>query len=907
MRPFLARLAEALLDRHGGRLDRVAVVLPGKRAGLHLRKYLAEVHGGPLWSPDILHIGAFLERASGIEQGDAMDLLLQLYATYREQTPSEPDGLARFLEWAPTTLKDMSEVDAHLLDLDDLYKDLRQYHELEEWSFRLGELSPAQHRSNSQWHATGLLHRAFQERMRRERRATSGFVARACAERMAKAVPLPWEHIWFAGLNALDPATTRTIQQLQAQGRAEVAWDADRFYLDDHQQEAGRYMRRSMATLGAGSIPPQDNLLGRERNLQVAEAPHALAQVAYVAQYLAGLPATELERTAVVLGQEDLLLPLLERMPSGIGPLNVTMGIPLSTLPAYALMEAYLDLIADSTPGGLKVSMLIALLGHPFLRSSGRTDEVIAELRTLSSPRIEMDTVVAQLSGAGNPTRSTWERTLDAAGDPTKLRDGCLALFELAMACATDDPIVREQIASMADVQERLDRLMERNGHTCTSFEDYRAIRERLVREERLVLMGEPLRGLQVMGLLETRCVDHEHVVVVGMNEGVLPRSDQQTTWIPFDIRRHHGLPLPADAEAVTAYNLLRAMQWPGQVLWTISAGEGGDAGEPSRYVGQWMHEITGHSRTRSSLLRTGAPAIVRGMHPIRVEKGAEVQERLTRLCERGLSPSAIGTWLRCPLDFYFRYIAGIREKDVADGRLGSDVLGVAVHNVIERILRPLIGEPLLPHHFSAAVDLVPAWLTDELARHLPRPILEHGHYRLRREMATQAVQTYLHAEAERVAAAPDSILGIEEDVHSALSPGVYLRGRCDRVDMRAGMPTIVDLKTGAVRTEDLRLASLTRDSITPAKRHALQLLVYVHAYLHRQAAVDQVQACIVPLQRPRHAQGEQLVIDGDPTIHRRMLPAISSLLGDLVNELRDPGLPFRHDPESKYCRYCIA
>lgn len=907
MPPFLLRLAETLLKRHGGRLDKVAVVLPGKRAGLHLRKYLAQAHGGPLWSPDILDVGSFLERVSGIQQGNSMELLLHLFDLHRLQATGGPDTLAEFLEWGPTTMRDMSEVDAHLLDLNGLYKDLRAYHELEEWSFRLGELSPAQQRSNAQWRATGDLHRAFQERMLQHRTGTSGFVARRCAEITIEKIPLPWHHIWFAGLNALDPATTATIQHLQEQGRADVAWDSDRFYLEDERQEAGRYLRRSMKTLGEGALPPQNDILGQQRRLTLVEAPHPIAQVAYVAQHLNDLSAEQRSRTAVVLAQEDLLLPLLERIPANIGPVNVTMGMPLSALPVHALTEAYLELASSRSTAGLEISRLIALLGHPFLREGVRTEKTLADLRARVKPWIEQAELFALLRSTAPSDMDAWERALGGVGDVRRLREGFVGLFNKALGSTAHDPVVREQLSAMADVQERLDRLLERMGLVCASVSDYRAIRDRLLREERMAFLGEPMRGLQVMGLLETRAVDHERLIIVGLNEGVLPRTDPQVSWIPFDLRKHHGLPIPADAEAVTAYNFQRAMQLTSEVVWTTSTGVGKDPGEPSRFVAQWQHEVIGRSRTVLSVVRTGAPSVVRGVHPVHVAKDGEVQERLKALCARGLSPSALGTWMRCPMDFYFRYIAGIREQEVEDGRLGSDVLGDAVHKVLERILSPLVGKRIPAEHLTAAADQVPLLLTDELARELPHDVLDLGHYRLRREMASKAVQSYLRAEAKRVADEEDRSLAIEEEVQCTLTSGVKLRGRVDRVDLRKRVVTIIDVKTGAVRSEDLRITTLSRESLVPAKRYALQLIIYAHAYLHQHPDVGAVRACIIPLQRHAHAQGEYLSIAGETTIDRSMLPAIDVMLSTLIDELLDQDVPFQHDPGSSYCACCVA
>lgn len=905
MEPFLKRLARTLLQHHHGRLDKIAVVLPGKRAGLHLRRFLAHEQGGPLWSPDILDMGAFLARSSGLEQGSSMEMLILFYDTYRSLRGAEGDTLADLLEWAPTTLRDMSEVDSHLLDLATLYKDLRNYHELEEWSFNLGELSPAQQRTNTEWRATGDLHRALHERMRQERVATSGFIARVCAENTKENLPLPWEFIWFAGLNALDPATSAVIAQLKAQGRAEVVWDTDLFYLDDPAQEAGRYLRRSIAQLGTGPLPAQNAILERRRHIRLVEAPHPMAQAAYVAQRLSELTAEERSHTAVVLAQEDLLLPLLQRMPADMGPVNVTMGLPLTALPVHGLTENYLEALAQASATRAAVHPLITLFAHPFLREGSATDKLLDALREQPRLHIETDSLFELIAASGAEHSERMIQALSVAGDHTRINNGFSALFDAANECAPDDPVVREQLFLMARLQQRMDRLLERTSIRITDLRAYRSIRERLLREERLAFLGEPLRGLQVLGMLETRTVDHDRLIVVGMNEGILPRTDAPTSWIPFDLRKHHRLPLPADAEAVMAYNFNRAMQLTHDVEWVHTAGSGG---EPSRFVAQWQHEIIGRSGTTMDVHRVSPAPIVRGMRPVQVVKDEYVQTRLRALCERGLSPSALGTWLRCPLDFYFKYVAGIRDNEVVDGRLGSDVLGDAVHKTLERILIPHVGHELSPTLFGDAHEQVTRLLTDELAEHLPRAALEQGHYRLRRDMAAKALQNYLDAERERCSRSPTRLVAVELEVSAALPNGVVLKGRCDRIEERNGRKAVLDVKTGTVRDNDLRLPDLERASIGPNRRYALQLLIYLWAYLRQHPEEAEASAGVIPLQRAAQAAaGEWLQVGGETIIHRQQLPAIETLLVQLVDEMLDPAIPFTHDADSTYCRCCVA
>lgn len=907
MRPFLERLADRLLEHHRHEMDRVAVVLPGRRAGLHLRKYLAKASGTALWSPEVLDMGAFLQRISGIQQGGSLELVFTLYEAHVQLNGERADPFAEFIEWATVTLRDMSEVDAHLLDLGTLYRDLREYHELEEWSFRLGELSPGQERLNQRWRSTGELHQAFSKLMNERGVASSGHIARHAATLAQGTIELPWSAVWFAGLNALDPASTAVIKALQEKGLARVAWDADPHYLTDPLQEAGRYLRRSMVDLGPGELEPQPAIKELTRAVRAVAAPNPVAQTTYVAQRLHSLSPEERSRTAVILADEGLLLPFLEQLPSDIGPLNVTMGMPLKALPVNGLTEAFIQAHANM---GQEESFLLndleKLLGHPFLHEGKGTSALIAGLRALRTVRIS----TTELMKVARASEITGQKHLEAALAPVDkelraLPVRFIALFTWARSLAADDRSVQEQLFQMARLQQRLDRALDRSGSLNIDLRTYRAIREKLLREERIAFLGEPLRGLQVMGLLETRALDHERVFLVSMNEGKLPTAGAQQSWIPFDVRKHHKLPMPSDGEAISAYHFQRVMHQAKHVELVYNAGD--DGGEASRFLAQWKHELVGVSNTSWSEHVVAATGVLRRPRAITVVKDTAVLAQLKALCERGLSPSAIGTWLRCPLDFHFKYILGIRETDVADGTLGSDVLGDAVHQVLQDLFKPLVGKVLSPELIAPMVGQVDRLLHDQLARSFSPNTLAHGHFRLRREMASQALRTYLDAEKDRCELTATRVLAIEDEVQATLPNGALLKGRSDRIDERDGLTMVLDVKTGSVRADDLRLSGLSREAITPNKRYALQLLIYSWAYMQQHTAVHQVCAGVLPLQRPAQADGEYLHVNKDVVLQRDQLEAIGDLLTSLVNEMLDPSVPFSHDPDSTYCRFCVA
>lgn len=911
MEPFLDRLARVLLQHHGHELDRIAVVLPGRRAGLYLRKYLAQRSGKALWSPEMLDVGAFMERLTGMRQGVALELLFMLHEAHRALAGERAESLVEFMRWAPTTLRDISEADAHLLPLDKLYRDLRAYTEIDEWSFRLNKpLSPGQERMLHQWAATGELHQRMASLMVERGIGTSGALSRHAAElAQAGSLLVPWNTVWFAGLNALDPATTAVAEHLVNVGKAQLAWDADHHYLTDAGQEAGRFLRRSIKDLGPGSLPPIGELRTRSRKLVVVTVPNKVAQARYAAQWLAELDPAQRADTAVVLADEDLLMPLLEAMPAGIGPLNVTMGLPFAALPAQGLVEALLDLhIASPGGGDLHVPSLEPLLLHPFLHQGQPSTRTIAALRRMQRTRLRADELIAIATQEGMEAHDAMRKAI-APHDGTlaHLPARINALLAWAKAARAGDPFAEEQLFRMARAQRQFEQALARQNIVVSDLASYALLRKRVLSGERMDFLGEPLMGLQVMGFLETRAIDHTRILLLGANEGTLPRADGPMSWIPFEIRRTYGLPLRSDTEAITAYHFNRMLHLADEVHAVCDPGSAEGSGEISRFLKQWQHEMDGSTGTLIHQRSMVAPSVRRPASVIAVAKDARVLERIDAMAARGISPSALGTWLRCPLDFYFSRVLGIQPPDGISELLGSDVLGEAVHQVLEDIFRPLLGKALVPEHLRMSAASVAQELHGKLSGKFSLDTLARGHFRLRIEMAQQAVASYLHAEAQRAEREESTPLHLELDIRAALPNGTVLAGRVDRIEERDGITCVLDLKTGNVQAKDLLLKGLEREHFGADQRYALQLLIYAWIVLQNDPSLPSVRAGIIPLQRTTQSEGLWLKLNGSMDITRDHLPATAALLTGLIDEMRDPATPFVHDPESRWCTCCIS
>ncbi len=857
----------------------------------------------------MLNMGTFMQRMSGLRQGPSMEMLFMLYEVHCEVAGSRAEALPEFLQWAPITLKDMSEVDSHLLDLNGLYRDLRNFQEIEEWSFRMEELSAGQERLAAQWQTTGAMHRRMHEFMEERGVGTSGWIARRTAERASELIgKMPWKKVWLAGMNALDPASTRIMKALQEQGRAVMAWDADRHYLDDMDQEAGIYLRRSVRDLGAGIISPVNEIRERKRDLHLVAVPHGVAQARYAAQLLAGLPEEERKHTAIVLAAEDLLMPLLEALPPDAGPFNVTMGMPITALPVHGLMEAFLELHASySDPAGFYHTTIERLLLHPYLHRNSSAS-IIRELRESQRPRSTGMEICTMAKAAGLEVSEAMAQALTPAPDSADhLHDRMIALISWAKEVCGSNKFALEQLFRMARLQQRLDQGLRSIGGKTLDLRSYITLRTRLLREESIGFYGEPLSGAQIMGFLETRALDHQRVIILGSNDGVLPASGAGQSWIPFEIRRAYNLPLHTDGEAITAYHFQRIMHLASEVHMVYdTSGENGSAG-PSRYVEQWRHEVIGHSVTELHRHTVTPPFPVRHVPKISVHKDEHVLTKIRKLGERGFSPSALATWLTCPLDLYFKYVLNLSTPDEVEEKLGGDKLGEAVHFAMEQIFTPFLGRPVEGKELLGHSGAVQVLLEQKLREHFPPTSLRAGHFRLRIEMATRAITLHLAAEADRCGSSSTIPLHLEKEVKATLPNGMVIRGRCDRIDERDGIHHILDVKTGSVLPANVEFKGFDREQIIPDKRFGLQLLMYAWAYMMENPEVSRVRAGIIPLQKSSQAGGVLLKVGGEHDITRTMLPEISRLLTALIDELMDPEVPFCHVPDSLYCGCCVG
>ncbi len=863
-----------------------------------------------MWSPELYTLPSFMERLSGLRVLPGEELLLEAYEAYRTVAGGDARGLEDFLEWAPVTLADMGEADANLVGLDGFYRDLRSWEELD-WSFNTEPLSEGQHRMVRYWALAGRLHAALNERLLAAGAGTSGLVARRAGEGMDPS--FPWERIWFAGLNAFTGAEERVIDRARDAGVARFAWDADRYYLEQLEQESGTHLRKAIRRYGPGVIPVADALRSAGPKVEVMGAPNAVAQVWCAADRLGARPPEERARTAVVLADEGLLPALLGSLPEGIGPVNVTMGSSVAGLPVGSLLESFFK-SATAMGGDVRWSVegVLVLLGHPYLRGpvvDGGLEGAINALRGSGVLWMSGSGILSALDGAP-PRVLSRAREVFAMASERGVRTRAMALLAWAKDMTAGNDLAIEQIYQASLLLKRTTALLERYGHSLDG-PAWTSVMSRLLRTARVGFYGEPLAGLQVMGLLEARGLDPHHVILLSAQEGKLPASSIERSYIPFELRRAHGLPLRDSADAVQAYNFLRLLQRAEDALLVYDAQ---DAGGPSRYIAQFRHELFADRPERLVSTQVRLPLPDRAVRPIVVTKDQEAQARLVELLASGLTPTMLRSWLRCPLDFWFRHVCGLREPDAPGARIGADVLGNALHGALESLHRPWLNKPLEAVAVEEMIPVVEQEIKDRLLREVAAERMGTGQPLLQTGMAVRAAVNFLQDEARAVREGMRMTVrglevGLRAELRSAGSsagPPVFIKGRLDRVDERDGIVHILDLKTGRVDDASLRVADLSIDGLKGDKGHAAQLLLYAWLYLSTHPDVEVVRAGLQPLQRAAGSSGVYVRMGDNDLVRRSDLPAITGWLSEVARALVAPDTVFAHDPESKYCAFCV-
>ncbi|MDU4383884.1 MAG: PD-(D/E)XK nuclease family protein [Phocaeicola vulgatus] len=951
MESFLKLVAADLYKHTEGNLAHTAVVFPNKRAGLFFNEYLAQESESPIWSPAYVSISELFRSLSPWEVGDPVKLVCELYKIFRRETQST-ETLDDFYFWGEMLISDFDDADKNKVDTDKLFSNLQDLRnimddytfiddEQEEairqffQNFSIERRTALKERFISLWDVLGNIYKGFRESLASQNIAYEGMMYRHVIEHL-DVDKLPYEKYVFVGFNVLNKVEHTLFTQLKDAGKAVFYWDYDEFYMKENRQavthEAGEFIRRNLRDFPSPLSGELFKNLSKPKEVHYSASSTENAQARYLPQWIRNNLTTPEKETAVVLCNEALLQPVLHSLPAEVKHVNITMGFPLSQTPVYSFLIALLELHTHGfnfKSGRYTFQSVVTLLKHPYTRQlTGQAELLEKELtrnnRFYPLPgELGKDEFLTRLftplSGNLNLCIRLSETLQQVAG-----------IYQ-ANTSGTEDTdafnqLYRESLFKAYTTINRFRTLIEEDELTVQS-ETFRRLLVKVLSATNIPFHGEPAIGMQVMGVLETRNLDFRHLVLLSVNEGQLPKSGGDSSFIPYNLRKAFGMTTIEHKIAVYAYYFYRLLQRAERItLMYNTSSDGLNRGEWSRFMLQFLIEWP-HPITRQFLEAGQSP---QGTSPITVEKTPDVMRRMQSLFDvranpkAKFSPSALNYYLDCPLKFYYRYVAGLSAPDEVSAEIDSATFGSIFHYAAEHIYKDLtthgkvINKEALETLLRNEVKLQDYVDTAFKKLFFNVPQNEKPEYNGVQLINSAVIARYLKQLLQNdLRYAPFTFIASEMEVDEPIdiqTPKGVIKSRIggiiDRMDSKDGTLRIVDYKTGGDADTPPHVESLF---IPDKKRsnYVFQTFLYA-AIMCRKQPTMKIAPALLYIHRAATETYSPVIQMGEPRKPKEAVEDFSKYekeyrerLQGLLEEIFNPEKSFAQTEIIEKCTYC--
>jgi CRISPR/Cas system-associated exonuclease Cas4 (RecB family) len=865
--PFLKEIAGLLLKPGEYDLRTTCIVFPNKRARLYLSKYIGELTDKPVWAPQYLTITELMESISGYNLADRLSLVFELFESYCKITGSK-ESFDSFYPYSETLLADFDEIDKYLADADDLFQNLAglkmldgKFNYLNEeqvaliekfWNtFSLDKISHDQSLFISLWESLAAIYHEFRSHLESRNLAYEGMAYRKAIQNISESIPgaFGYDKYLFVGFNALNKCEERLFNFLKNREQAEFFWDYDTWYTNNEIHEAGFFIRSNLRNFPQKQPLPVDNLRIEKEHILFIPVFSNSGQTSILPDIFEKLHikvSSEIENTALVLADETLLMPALYSVPEHIKDINVTMGYPLSTSSVYSLIDSIYELSKNArfdATGNISwyFKDVLSILGNPVLKSFyGDTMETVRKkILSENLNYLEVKDIVAEGREEFIFTKRVFE---DTCGFLLEIITDIIRNQSMESHSGNPDLVQTELLFQVYTYLTRLQDILSETNLVPGTDILFRLIRK-MLRGMHIPFTGEPLTGLQVLGILETRTLDFENVILLSANEGILPRPSDKPSFIPYNLRAGFGLPTPDYHDAIYAYYFYRLIQRAKNVALVYDASTGGlRTGERSRFLHQLLYEM--RLPVKELVIESIISAIP--VKPIIIEKSEVIKASLMRYSgDNGklLSPSAINEFLNCPLRFYFHHVAGLPQAEEVEEEIDARMFGTILHNTLKLIyegfgLLPVTKEKLedLFKKEETINQIIDKAFSEELfGENSGKNRKIEGYNLIVRQVIFAYVRQFIRAESTLC---PFTIEDLE-NTYETLIPisvngfGLKIKvgGIIDRIDKYEGKIRILDYKTGAIKNRFDNVESLFDAGDKLRNDAVFQVLLYAYVY----------------------------------------------------------------------------
>ena len=938
---FLEYVAEDIIGKYGTDLSRIAVVFPNKRAALFLNEHLARIAGQPVWSPAYITISDLFRQHTDLKPADPIKLICDIHKSFTKCTGID-ETLDHFYGWGQLLLADFDDIDKNMADADSIFCNLKDIHELDDISYLDDEQkemlkrffanfsddieSELKKRFLSLWSHFGNIYHDYNRRLTEQGIGYEGAIYRKVASE--ETLHLKYDKYLFVGFNLIQKVERVLFSRLMKEGKAKFYWDFDEYYMPTARAQQSASVPNNTASFAAylTDFPNElDNTdrdiyanMRRPKRIRFISSPTENAQARFASNWLLENERYKAGRkTAVVMCDESILLPIMHSLPPEADKVNITSGFPLAMTPVASLVMLLFDLYTlglRKKGTTFNPHYLKKLMAHPYAR---HLQEV--HLNWVHSKGVHLSQVHQEGSAALLQHIATLVKQVGIA---TKQEGNALT---------------QESVFRMFTILNRLAALAD-SGDLLVDNTTLRRLVSQLVGAASIPFHGEPVVGVQIMGVLETRNIDFDNVLLLSCNEGNMPKGVNDSSFIPYSIRKAHGLTTIDNKVAIYSYYFHRLLQRAGDITIAYNnSTDNGHTGEMSRFMLQLLVE-SGQKIDHYSLTAKNQPT---PLMPKPIEKDETALSKLEEMSR--LSPSAINTYIRCKLAFYYQYIAHIKEPDSDPETIDNRMFGNIFHRAAY-----LIYKDITDHSPVIEKAHIQAYLSNRklLANVVDRAFEEeecktnNGLQIINREVIIEYITKLLKIDQQLC---PFSILAMEEEakVYTQLSfttpSGGALKGGAlvssapdkhynltiggiiDRLDAVTDKQTgkrrirVVDYKTGNKPSSAIKSIEEVFDPKNIASKHSnyfLQAILYsliVSRSKEWNAANDPVSPALLFIkQAATNDYDPTLCIDKHPisdvTVYEE---EFLTKLKETVADMYSPDAAFTPTDNRKKCELC--
>lgn len=899
---FLEETIDTLRKKHRD-ISKLTIILPSKRAGGFFKNYLRASATKTSFLPHIISIEEFVESLSDLHIIDNSKLILRSYDAYLQtESISEKEAFETYTSWIQTLLNDFNEIDRHLVPVKAFFNYLSSIKSLEKWSVTHHQTELIENYL-SFWRSLPEFYNNLRQLLLNEGLGYQGMVYRKASEELEHYIKSCGDRIHvFIGFNALNKAEQYIIKELLETGNSEIYFDADSYFFNDEGHSASAFMTAYFSSWKylQNNPPPLGSHFEKQKSFEIIETQQNIAQVKYAGQLLSGFTKEELNNTAVVLADEQLLIPLLYSLPENVKQVNITMGVPLQHLP---ITQFFLSLLRlhQNRPERFYYKDVFSILKN----SAGKAllpeaESIVEQIMLDNNSFISLE----EMEAISAPDNKDVLRLLfgDWGKSPKRAIDNSMALLLELRKLTSSHPVEKVLVYEIYSIFEKLYIQCGEFKHI-ESIKSLQLLFSESVSTATMDFKGDAYEGLQIMGVLETRVLDFENVILLSVNEGILPSGKSNSSFITFDLKTQFDLPLYTDKDAIYTYHFYHLLQRASKV-WLLynQHAEGLNVGEKSRFLLQLeMHPLPMHQFKKVLL----TPNISMEHPALRsIAKNSRIINQLTVLAESGFSPSALTAYIRNPLDFYLERILKIKEAETVEETIEYNTLGTIVHNTLQTFYEPFQGVYLSEEVLKNKKEQVLLEVTRQFKNIFKKGSFTKGRNLLIFEVAKRFVENLIDLDIREIENGNKiKIVQIERKLKvpiqiPELPFPVNIRGTVDRVDEFNGIVRIIDYKTGSVKQGDLEITDWSELVNDYKYSKAFQVLAYAKM-LEEEIITDSAEAGVISF---KNMAGGFLKFGTKESSHSRnkeqqitseVLNSFTRELKLLIREICNPDIPF--------------